>query len=1218
MRCVVLAFAVLSALVPSRLAAQQAAGWVNGESCWCGYQTGMPRDFVVRGKASTVATKQAAADSIAQWNRFGNVVTLSVDPSSGLGKPGNGIDEVNVLIGNEDALSVYGLAMEPSLLGISLVQPIASFGTFNGCRDFDATGCGPIAEADVLLNGNFPPGWTGDWFAPGFDMASGNPAIVQAIAPHEVGHSLGLHHVFDLPDKPTSFSTMTYANHDVTKFVTRMDANTLRAEYQGLALKGTDVGIFPFTYGNSAEAQDYARLGKDSVLAGETLSLDRWTLENSGTEAASAVEVRFYAWLAGPRRYPEPTDLPLGTAAFAAVPVNTHTKLSGTPLTVPAGTPVGRYWVGAIVTVGGVEDSPWVPGKPNDNRFAVGHNPFQVLRVIAPVPPDGGVSADFSWVPDAPAAGDAVAFSDRTAGVPAGWSWDFGDPASGDANLSTQRNPVHAFSGPGPFTVTLAATGAKNTSTVSRTVTVNGLAPGVPVTRLVPVVLDVGTSPRYTSELTLTNRGTTTATLTLRYAAAPSLGATGSGTVTETLEPGRQLIVPEAMAWLRRKGLAIPASGSEGGSLRVTFTGLSSEGAGWAGARTTTPSGNGRCGLSYPGTDVRQAFDGPVVVFGLREGPSDRSNLAVVNAGESAPITLRVTVLPDSAAAGVPLPDLTLQPGEWYQVDSVLEAGGWAEGRATVERIAGTGPFLAYGVVNDRLTNDGSYVEALLVSGLQSVTGVPVVVESTLFQSELVVASLSGRPSSVLVNYVESVTEPKGDTGWFTFDLEPFEQVIVPDLIDDLRQAGAPIGPRGPVHAGYLTVAFEAREGPVAGMAGARTSTPAAGGGEYGAFYPSSAMSRAARDAWVYGLQQGSGTRSNLAVANVGLEGSDLDVRLQVFDGATGRMASEETLPRLGPGAWFQKSGVLGGVANGYCRLTVASGTDSFLAYGILNDGESPASGTNDGSYVAMEAVAGSGPEPGEVTVTLPGDVPLTMVRVPAGTFLMGSPATERGRDPRETRHAVTLTADYYVGKYAVTQGQWTAIMGTNPSANFRCGADCPVERVAWDEIREAGGFLEKLNAYLSTTRQAGAGKFRLPTEAEWERAARGGTQTRFSFGDALEGDDRCGANAAADPYVWWCANVPGQKTSPVGLKGANPYGLYDVHGNVGEWVEDWYGDYPPGAATDPVGPSTGTWRVSRGGEFGSDLKSCRSAQCDAGRPEDTFAAVGFRLARSR
>jgi formylglycine-generating enzyme required for sulfatase activity len=122
-----------------------------------------------------------------------------------------------------------------------------------------------------------------------------------------------------------------------------------------------------------------------------------------------------------------------------------------------------------------------------------------------------------------------------------------------------------------------------------------------------------------------------------------------------------------------------------------------------------------------------------------------------------------------------------------------------------------------------------------------------------------------------------------------------------------------------------------------------------------------------------------------------------------------------------------------------------------------------------------------------------------------------------------------------------------------------------------------------------------------------------------FTYGNSGDAqDDRCGANVAADPHVWWCANAPGQKTSPVGLKEANPYGLYDVHGNVGEWVEDWYGDYPAGAVTDPAGPSTGTWRVSRGGEFGSDLKSCRSAQCDAGRPQDGSAGVGFRLARSR
>ena len=1211
----VLAF--VAALVPSRLAAQQASGWVNGEGCWCGYQTGMPRDFVVRGKSSSLATKQAAADSIALWNRFANVVALSVDPSSGLGKPGNGINEVNVLIGNEDALSVYGLAMDPGLLGFSFVQPMASFGPFNVCRDFDPTDCGPIAEADVLLNGSSAFGWTDDWFASGFDLTYRYPAVVQAIAPHEVGHSLGLHHVFNLPGKPTSFSTMTYANHDVMKFLTRMDANTIRAEYPNQAVPLTDVGVFPFVYGNGGYAQSYAtlRLRSTSVIAGEAFALDKWTLENIGTKEASAVEVRFYAWPAGSRKYPEPSDVPLGSVTFASVPVNTHAEYSGTPLTVPAGTAAGEYNVGAIVTVGGAEDSPWVAGKPNNNRFTVGHRPYLTLTILTP-PVPGGVTADFSFAPGSPLAGDPVSFADRSLGVPASWSWNFGDPNSGEANVSTQPNPAHAFSGPGTYSVTLTVATSTNTSSLFRYVTASGSAPGLTVTRVIPIVLDVGESPRFTSELTLSNRGSTTSTLTLRYTAAPGLGASGSGTVSEILDPGRQLIVPDAIAYLRQKGLPIPATGGQGGSLRVTFSNLSSDGAGFAGARTTTPSGNGRCGLAYPGTDVRKAFEGPVAVFGLRQGASDRSNLAVVNAGAASPITVRVTVSPASGGKGVALADRILQPGEWYQYNAVLTAGPWTEGRATVERVSGTEPFLAYGVFNDQQTNDGSYVGAVPVSSLASAVGVPTVVESSVFQSELVVASRSAKATSAYLHYVESLADPKGDTGWFEVALAPYEQKIVPNVIDTLRQAGAPIGPRGPIRAGYLQVAFTSLEEETPGFAGARTSSPAATGGEYGVYYPGSAMAGTARDAWIFGLQQGAGARSNVAVSNAGLDGSDIDVRLQLFDGTTGRKVSEETLPTLKPREWYQKNSVLGSVRNGYCRLTVAKGTDAFLAYGVVNDGADAASGTNDGSYVVMEPVVAPTPERNEVIAKLVA----AMVKIPAGAFQMGSPEAERSRGSDETQHTVTLTQDYYVAKVLVTQEQWQAVMGTpmrTSCGEFGIGATYPVYCVSWDDIRGAGGFLEKLNTYLAWTGHEGAWKFRLPTEAEWERAARGGTETRFSFGDALEGSDGTGSNTEAQPYVWWRYNSD-SASHPVGTKAANPYGLFDMHGHLWEWVEDWYGDYPAGPVTDPVGPSTGSRRSMRGGSYFYSLSRARSASRLSGETSYRSVNFGFRLARSQ
>lgn len=244
-----------------------------------------------------------------------------------------------------------------------------------------------------------------------------------------------------------------------------------------------------------------------------------------------------------------------------------------------------------------------------------------------------------------------------------------------------------------------------------------------------------------------------------------------------------------------------------------------------------------------------------------------------------------------------------------------------------------------------------------------------------------------------------------------------------------------------------------------------------------------------------------------------------------------------------------------------------------------------------------------------EVTYTLPGGVPLVMVRVPAGTFQMGSPSSERNTYVNEQPvHSVALTSDYYIGKYEVTQAQWQAVMGSNPSYFSSCGESCPVELVSWDDIRGGSGFIVKLNQLLGTT------KFRLPTEAEWERAARGGTQTRFSFGDALDGSDECGANAAANSYVWWCGNAE-RTTHPVGTKTGNPYGLFDMHGNVMEWVEDWVGTYSAGAQTNPTGPATGSNRRYRSGAWNLTLGGARSASRGGGTPGSRSEILGFRLA---
>ena len=252
-----------------------------------------------------------------------------------------------------------------------------------------------------------------------------------------------------------------------------------------------------------------------------------------------------------------------------------------------------------------------------------------------------------------------------------------------------------------------------------------------------------------------------------------------------------------------------------------------------------------------------------------------------------------------------------------------------------------------------------------------------------------------------------------------------------------------------------------------------------------------------------------------------------------------------------------------------------------------------------------------------EITVMLPGKVPLVFVRIPAGTFTMGSPGGERGRGTDETQHQVTLTRDYFIGKYEVTQAQWQAIMGSDPSY-FSSAGDYPVEQVSWNDITGTDGFLARLNRHLAGTAQPGAGQMHLPTEAEWERAARGGTTTRFSYGDVLDCNDFCKPCAAHAQYTRWCGNNDLGRPNPVGSLKPNPYGLYDVHGNVFEWVEDRYGLYGSSAQTEPKGPSSGFDRVIRGGRSDSPAQYLRSAYRGVKSPGDTDAHTGLRLARSQ
>jgi formylglycine-generating enzyme required for sulfatase activity len=184
-----------------------------------------------------------------------------------------------------------------------------------------------------------------------------------------------------------------------------------------------------------------------------------------------------------------------------------------------------------------------------------------------------------------------------------------------------------------------------------------------------------------------------------------------------------------------------------------------------------------------------------------------------------------------------------------------------------------------------------------------------------------------------------------------------------------------------------------------------------------------------------------------------------------------------------------------------------------------------------------------------------------------------------------------------------VTQGQWESVMADNPSDFKDGGSDCPVEQVSWEDTQ---AFISKLN------QQEGTGKYRLPTEAEWEYACRAGTDGPFYFGKCLSTDQ---ANYNGNYPLEGCSKGEFRdKTTPVGSFDANNYGLYDMHGNVREWCQDWFGNYPTSAVTDPTGPENGADRVLRGGGWIFNAWYCRSAFRDRSRPGNRDDYTGFRL----
>ena len=514
--------------------------------------------------------------------------------------------------------------------------------------------------------------------------------------------------------------------------------------------------------------------------------------------------------------------------------------------------------------------------------------------------------------------------------------------------------PNGATSGP----ISIVAPGGTAVSSDPFTVTT-----GIGSRLFVPIVLRAQgrtAGSLFTSELTLTNRGTTTASVSYTYTAA--FGG-GSGTAVDSLEPGRQRVIPDAIAYLTSLGVPI-GSGSAGGTLGVDFSNLSSESSAAVTVRVTTPveEGSGSAGLAFPGLSPQGLLTGPAFITGLRQNRQDRSNVAVQHAGVGGEesIALRVTVFsgdPDVPGSLV-LPDLSLPPGGFHQYDRILTKAGFENGYVKVERVAGTAPYYAYGVINDNFNSDGSFVFPVREDSLVGSKGqtLPVIIETRDFASELTVTNFSPVSKTVDFSFVAEAVETNDDTAGFSLKLKAGEQRILPGIVDWLRRQeveGIGAADEPFVGAVFATVA----EGDMSGIViGARTGSPDARGGLYSLFYNGVPYGSATiESAWIYGLQQNAENRSNLALVNTAeVDDGDITLMIDIYDGA-GDSEPRTRSVTLGPGRWHQLNGILAGTSQGYVEVRKTLGDNPFVAYGVINDGGKRGQRSGDGAFLPSQ-----------------------------------------------------------------------------------------------------------------------------------------------------------------------------------------------------------------------------------------------------------------------
>lgn len=533
----------------------------------------------------------------------------------------------------------------------------------------------------------------------------------------------------------------------------------------------------------------------------------------------------------------------------------------------------------------------------------------------------------------------------------------------------------------------------------------NASAGDITADLFVPVVIsspgEVGSF--YTTELTFTNRGNTTANVDLSYTAA---SGGGTGTVSVYIPPG-QMVISDAIDYLKTLGLSIPDGGSQVGTLRAHFSNLNSASEVYIMARTTTAVKDGggtvvgHAGLAYPalslsssgGTAISQVnkglmdlsnggglasstsqlsagLNGLAYICGLRLNYKDRSNVAFQNLGTATDgdITLQAYVS-DGWDWGT-LGAFVLAPGAFVQVNNVF-AGGTDLRFFWVDRTSGTAPYYAYGVINDMVSSDGSFVPPFPVSRFPvkptpaAGLTLPVIVQTSTFSTELILEDrrISGNiGESIDFAFVSDAVTTGDHIARFSIILTeiPWGQLIIPDIFAYMREhriAGIP--PAGTTIAGALFATLST-SGDMSGIfLGARTSTAGGSvGGRFGVFYTAVPYGRASTtSAWVYGLQQNAENRTNLAIVNTGeVDASNATFVIDLYDGATGNLVKTMDPINLKAHGWKQIGTILTnapGVTQGYAHVRRITGNNPFITYAVINDGAGPGQRTGDGAFIA-------------------------------------------------------------------------------------------------------------------------------------------------------------------------------------------------------------------------------------------------------------------------